>query len=307
MTMDLSHESPAATAAEPSALGTPRSRRNILAAAVGALAGVATSLFGRPQAASAAAGDALLLGNTSNSAGTANTSLTTSSSGTALLVTQNGSGTALRGSAVGAGSIAGFFTANNGTGVSGVTGNASSYGVFASNDGAAGTGGALRASGANNHGIVATTLGVNQDAVRATHTGTAGVGAAVRAIGGHNTGVLATSTDQFAVRDITTGSVAIRGQSVDDTGVSGHSENWVGTGGSSVDGFGIWGHSENNYAGFFDGHAYVSQWLDMEEMSDPGLPGANQARLFVKDNGDGKTQLCVSFQTGSAIVLATEA
>jgi len=40
------------------------------------------------------------------------------------------------------------------------------------------------------------------------------------------------------------------------------------------------------------------------------LVGWTQTRLVLeslKDNGDGKTQLCVSFQTGSAIVLATEA
>src|SRR4029078_7949274 len=95
------------------------------------------SALSLPSTAAAAAGDALLIGDTSNTAGTANTTLTTASTGTALLVTQNGSGTALRGSAGGAGSIAGFFTAANGTGVSGVTGQPNSYGVFGSNDDAA--------------------------------------------------------------------------------------------------------------------------------------------------------------------------
>jgi hypothetical protein len=32
----------------------------------------------------------------------------------------------------------------------------------------------------------------------------------------------------------------------------------------------------------------------------------NQARLFVKDNGAGKTQLCVRFHTGAVQVIETE-
>jgi hypothetical protein len=43
------------------------------------------------------------------------------------------------------------------------------------------------------------------------------------------------------------------------------------------------------------------------EMSEPSNPTSNQATLFTKDNGSGKTQLCVRFSTGSSVVLATEA
>jgi hypothetical protein len=43
-----------------------------------------------------------------------------------------------------------------------------------------------------------------------------------------------------------------------------------------------------------------------EVSSDPGNPAANQARLYLKDNGSGKTQLMVRFGTGAAQVLATE-
>ena len=35
-------------------------------------------------------------------------------------------------------------------------------------------------------------------------------------------------------------------------------------------------------------------------------PAANEAKLYIKDNGSGKTQLCVKFADGSAQVLATE-
>lgn len=143
------------------------SRRALLAGALGGMATWAAAAVDRVSPTDAAAGDPLILGSAANSAGSANTTLATNSSGTALLVTQNGSGTALRGSAVGAGSIAGFFTAQNGTGISGVTGNSASYAVFAQNNGAAGSAGALRASGGNNHGIVATTASTERYAVNA--------------------------------------------------------------------------------------------------------------------------------------------
>ena len=82
-----------------------------------------------------AAGGNFILGQ-ANSAGTSNTSLTTSSTGNALLVTQNGTGTAIRGSTGSGSGIAGFFTSGSGSGVSGVVGNENSYGVYAGNDSA---------------------------------------------------------------------------------------------------------------------------------------------------------------------------
>lgn len=108
---------------------SPRSRRALLVGAVGSVAALIAAHIGRPESASAAAGDPLILGTTANNAGSANTTMATMSSGTALLVTQNGTGTAVRGSAVGPSSIAGFFTATNGPGVSGVTGRDTTYGV----------------------------------------------------------------------------------------------------------------------------------------------------------------------------------
>ena len=150
----------------------PRSRRALLLGAVGSVAALVASRFGSPEATSAAAGDPLILGNTANTAGAANTTLATTSTGTALLVNQLGTGTALRGSAIGPNSIAGFFTATNGTGVSGVTGRDTSYGVYAANDAANRNGGAaVRAAGQQNHGLVASTNNDEADAVRAVQSG----------------------------------------------------------------------------------------------------------------------------------------
>jgi hypothetical protein len=44
----------------------------------------------------------------------------------------------------------------------------------------------------------------------------------------------------------------------------------------------------------------------MELGGDPVAPGLNKARLFLRDNGSGKTQLCVRFNTGAVQVLATQ-
>ena len=170
----------------------PRTRRALLLGAVGSVAALVASRFGSPEATSAAAGDPLIIGNTGNTAGMANTTLATTSTGTALLVNQLGTGTALRGSAVGPNSIAGFFTATNGTGVSGVTGRDSSFGVYGANDSPNGFGGAaVRAAGQQNHGLVATTSNNLADAVRAVQSAngtavraTATTGVAVQASGG---------------------------------------------------------------------------------------------------------------------------
>ncbi|HEV8401680.1 MAG TPA: hypothetical protein VGQ31_01460 [Candidatus Limnocylindrales bacterium] len=92
-----------------------------------------------------------------NSAGTTNTSLTTTSTGTAFYVTQNGTGTAARANANGLNAIAGFYTSANGPGISGVTANPDKYAVYAGQDASSnGSGAALRAAGENNVGIVAT-------------------------------------------------------------------------------------------------------------------------------------------------------
>lgn len=43
-----------------------------------------------------------------------------------------------------------------------------------------------------------------------------------------------------------------------------------------------------------------------EQASAPAAPGANRGRLYLIDNGGGKTQLCIRFSTGAVQVIATE-
>jgi hypothetical protein len=156
-----------ASASEPT-----RSRRSIIGAGIAGLAGLVLGSLGRPSAAQAAAGNPLIMGSTSNSAGTSDTSLTAASTGDALLVTQTGAGTALRGSATAVNGIAGFFTSANGPGVSGVTANKDKYAVYAGQDAAAtGAGAALRAQGAQNSAIVATTNTLAAPTIKAVNSG----------------------------------------------------------------------------------------------------------------------------------------
>lgn len=46
--------------------------------------------------------------------------------------------------------------------------------------------------------------------------------------------------------------------------------------------------------------------FDLIEQATPPAPATNTARVFVRDNGSGKTQLCVIFPTGAVQVLATQ-
>lgn len=50
----------------------------------------------------------------------------------------------------------------------------------------------------------------------------------------------------------------------------------------------------------------MNGYIRMQEMTEPGSPPSNQLTLFAKDNGSGKTQLCVKFSDGSVSVLATQ-
>ena len=79
---------------------------------------------------------------------------------------------------------------------------------------------------------------------------------------------------------------------------------------------GVWGHSpagngvvgstSSGFAGYFSGKVYSTQFYELSEIGTPAAPAPNRARLFVKDNGAGKTQLCVRFHTGAVKVIVTE-
>lgn len=56
----------------------------------------------------------------------------------------------------------------------------------------------------------------------------------------------------------------------------------------------------------FTGVQKLTNYIELGEIADPAAPGANLGRLFVRDNGAGKTQLCIRMNTGAILVLGTE-
>lgn len=61
------------------------------------------------------------------------------------------------------------------------------------------------------------------------------------------------------------------------------------------------------YVGAYGDLFAVETKIQLAEISDPSNASTNQAYLFTKDNGSGKTQLCVKFSSGASIVIATQA
>jgi hypothetical protein len=93
------------------------------------------------------------------------------------------------------------------------------------------------------------------------------------------------------------------------TGVYGYAAqdtNSRGVWGHSPAGRGIQGTSTTGYAGYFSGKVFTDRFVEFSEIATPPTAGTDRARLFARDNGSGKTQLCVRFQSGAVRVLATE-
>lgn len=159
-------------------------------------------------------------------------------------------------------------------------------------------------------------LHVNGTAMNSTGTSlvaTGPAGGAAFAASGSSTA----STVGLAINGTGTGTAnGIFGGSGSGTGVSGNSTSGTGVYGNSPSGKGVWGNTtgghavhgsaaSNGYAGYFAGKVFTNKYLEMQEVSAPAAPGTNKARLFVRDNGSGNTQLCVRFHNGVIRVLAT--
>ena len=170
----------------PDPAAPPRTRRALLAATLGAL--------GRPVETHAAAGSPLILGQT-NYAGSSATRLNATSSGGAFWMTQNGSGSGVRGESW------------NGTGGVFLTHHPDRQGLLAQQLGAFGSGAALRAEGGANTGV----SGTSTDYF----------------------GVLGTSSNSIGVRGFSTGDYGVYGSSSSSVGVRGYSSSGYGVSGYS--------------------------------------------------------------------------
>jgi hypothetical protein len=76
--------------------------------------------------------------------------------------------------------------------------------------------------------------------------------------------------------------------------------------GQSPNGRGVMGSSSTGLAGYFSGRVYTERYHELKEIANPSAPAANKLRLFARDNGSGKTQLCVRFPTGAVQVIKTQ-
>ena len=66
------------------------------------------------------------------------------------------------------------------------------------------------------------------------------------------------------------------------------------------------GSASSPWQTFYGQYVVLKNYIELLEISDPSAPSSNLGRLYVKDNGAGKTQLVVRFPTGAVQVIATE-
>jgi hypothetical protein len=209
-----------------------------------------------------------------------------------------------------AGGVGVYGSSNSASGVWGTS--SSWWGVFGSSDSGAGVR-AQAVSGTGVYGISTSGDGVYgqspaSNGVHGFSSGSIGVRGVSNAsnqpatVGwarGNSTGILGYSNNgpgDLPTARIKTGVYGYAAQDSTARGV------W----GESPAGHGIHGKSASGYAGYFAGKVYVSKFQEMPEISTPSAPAANKARLFVRDNGSGKTQFCVRFPTGAVQVIKTE-
>ena len=253
------------------AVDNPRSRRALLAGVVGGLGAWLVSAAQRAMPADAAAGDPIRMGQTNLASGT-NTILQTISTGTAYVVRQNGSGTAIRAESP-HGHAAAFQTDAT---------LALTYAVLARHHGgvdAPSGSAALRAESDNTTAISAFSQRT----------------AAISARSGQGVGVIGSSRHREGVFGGSERRNGVEGSSLDGAGIYGHSRN----------GDGIVGRG-GRWAARFEGGVLVQGHVDFKEHSSPPVPAANHAQLFLRDNGAGKSQLVLQFPSGAVQVVVTE-
>ncbi|HEV8597584.1 MAG TPA: hypothetical protein VGR23_07670 [Candidatus Dormibacteraeota bacterium] len=251
----------------------------MLAAVLGGVGALVAGRFARPDAASAAAGDPLIIGSVINNAGTSNTQLLANSTDVSFRLVQSGLGTALMGQVTP--------TVGNGRGVYGRTDSPDGDGVQARNGATgAGAGAGMRAFGGLNHGVVASTTNNGKYAVHATGAnGTAIYGTAIQegVHGDGYRGVVGTTSASGAAAGVHgrasgtsdvygvfgyTNALTGNGRGVyglsasnDSNGIGVYGSRpgiGLGTVGNSTDGSGLYGTSTNWYGLWVDGPSQLN-------------------------------------------------
>jgi hypothetical protein len=268
------------------AASKPASRRALLAGALGGVGALAASAIGRASPVRAGVdGDVIL--NQGNGA-TLATSITigpTFPGENAFVATAKG-GIGLTGNS------------DSNYGIHGTT--LGSYGVHGSSSD---TGGGVRGEAVSGYGVYGSSnsnFGVYGTS-NSTHgvfgsSNSTGWSAALGWSSGNSTGVQGVSGDTQPAAKANTGVYGYATQDSTARGVIGE----------TTAGHGVHGIATTGYAGYFDGKVYTNKFYELTEIAAPVAPGNNRARVFLKDNGSGKTQLCVKFANGTVTILATE-
>jgi hypothetical protein len=200
---------------------------------------------------------------------------------------------------------------------------------LAINGAGSGTARGIYGSSGSNTGVQgASTSGVGVVGTSSSSTGVSGAstsGAGVTGSSSTGSGVSGTSTSGLGASGVSGSGVGARGKSNTSTGVLGSSgssptakpKTWVygyaaqdnfsrGVTGESPAGIGLYGISTTGYGVYSAGRVYTSTFYEAGEITTPAAPIANRARIFARDDGFGKTQLCVRFNTGAVQVIKTQ-
>jgi hypothetical protein len=250
-----------------------RSRRALLAGGLAGIGALAVQAIGRPGRA-AAEGENIQVGG----------EYTTAESRTYLENLANNEDVFVAESAGSGVGVVGLSATGWGVYGSSVSG-ANSAGVYGQcNVGAGVVGIATGAASTTAVGVYARSSSTNAPALGARSQGNATAVLAYSGTGTFPTTKAKTAVYGYAAQD--TSAMAIWGETT-----SGHA---------------VHGTAASGYAGYFAGKVYTTKWYEMTEINPPTAPSTNRARLFLKDDGSGKTQLCVLFHTGAVLVLATQ-
>jgi hypothetical protein len=146
---------------------------------------------------------------------------------------------------------------------------------------------------------------VNQRGLGPAVKGVATSGRAVMGVAGSDgTGVWAYSPDHYAVHAECLQGTAVKAESGDTAILA--SGGLYGVMALTGSGVALYARGLDGHAGVFQGPMSLEGYQDIGERADPGAPASDFARLFARDDGTGKTQLCVRFPTGAVQVIATE-
>ena len=66
------------------------------------------------------------------------------------------------------------------------------------------------------------------------------------------------------------------------------------------------GNADNTFDNLHTNNTFVRRQISLKEITDPSATNPDDAVIYARDNGSGKTQICVRFSSGAVQVIATQ-